>query len=419
MIIEYSKSTKEKNPMDKDISKILEQTGLPDELVVQLQEAFEEKVKNARLEIEDSVRADLSEQYENDKSQLLEAMDNIITDALKVSEQEKAEEINKLAEARTKLEAAISESKAEYQRKLKEGLSKAAEVVATKVDAEITSLKEAKASLNASKTKILSESKALMEQEKSDFSGKLAQIDAFVVEQVTRELRELHEDHQALIQTRAKLIQENEERFKAARAAFIKEAAAKVDTVITEGLKSEMKQLHEEVENYRQNSFGRKIFESFVAEYMSSYFAEGSETKKLTAMLESVQAELVATKSQLTEATNTIEAANRKAKIVEAKSVRDNTLNKLLNTLSGSTKSTMKGLLETVKTEKLEEAFHNYLPILTESKKTEVKTKPATSTTVTGDGRSKLTETASNDAVETTEQNSEIAEIVKLAGIRK
>ncbi len=404
--------------MDKDIAKILEQTGLPTELVDKVQEAFDAKMVAARSDIEQSVRGEMAARFEHDKNTLVEAMDKMLTDALSSQEKTKAEEINKLSETRVKFEKAISVAKQEYQKKLTENLNKASEFVGAKVDAEIMALRETKSALNSSKKHIVSESKKLMEAEKVAFGKKLKQIDQFVVEQLTRELQGVTEDHKLLIKTRAKLIQENESQLKATKTAFVKEAASKVDAVITESLKAEITQLHEEIERSRENMFGRKMFEAFVAEYMGSYFAEGSEVKKLQSMLESTKQELANAKSKISEAQSKVDAENRKAKLAEQNTVRERKMNKLLNTLSGVNKSTMGGLLETVKTENLEEAFHKYLPIITESRKSEVKPKSAPSTTtITGDERSALKESASTEV--DNEANPELDQIVRLAGIRR
>ena len=46
-----------------------------------------------------------------------------------------------------------------------------------------------------------------------------------------------------------------------------------------------MTQLHEDLENNRQNMFGRRIFEAVAAEFMTSYLAEGTEIRKLQSIL--------------------------------------------------------------------------------------------------------------------------------------
>jgi hypothetical protein len=196
--------------------------------------------------------------------------------------------------------------------------------------------------------------------------------------------------------------------------------------MVNENLKREMKQLHEDLELNRQNMFGRRIFEAVAAEYMTSYLSEGTEVRKLKTMLEGKNQELADVSTKLNEVEKSTEVARRKAVIAEDRANRNATMTELLSNLRGEKRAVMEGMLETVKTVNLRDAFNKLLPVvlsesnrkpLASKKLMEGSTEKRTSAVITGDQRnSRLYEAQAEVEVET---DSELAQVVRLAGIQK
>src|SRR5690606_7656616 len=121
---------------------------------------------------------------------------------------------------------------------------------------------------------------------------------------------------------KVQLVAEAREKLADTQRQFVKEAAKLVDQKVTETMKVELKQLHEDLERNRQNMFGRRIFEAVATEFMSSYFSEGTEVKKLEKVLESTKTQMQSMQKQLKESQHAIDSANRKAKLAEEAAAR-------------------------------------------------------------------------------------------------
>jgi len=412
--------------MPKTIEEILNETLAP-EMKAHLQEAFDAKLAAMRVEIEESVRTDLADRYEHDKSQLVEAMDQMLTDVIRVHEEAKANEIAKLSETRANYKKAIVESKSAVKSKLGTMASAANSMIAEAVAAEVKSLRDQKVAI-ANEASTLSESiEAVKAQLVENHEQHLTKINEFVTRQLSKEIVEFAQDKRALVETRVKLVTENKARLAEAQSKFIKEAASKVDSVISETLTREMTQLHEDIERNRQNTFGRRIFEAVAAEYMNSHLAEGSEVRKLQTMLESKNAEVnemaqtvEGYKVKLDEAKQNVTASERKLVVEGERANRNKIMSELLSNLRGDKRAVMESMLETTKTGQLKTAFDKLLPVVLaeNTKKTaptgktnlnETKVAPAIAT---GDRATRAPES-------TSEFDNSIAEIVHLAGIRK
>jgi hypothetical protein len=414
--------------MDNTLATILGDT-LPAEMLATLQEAFEKKVAEAKSEAEVAIREEFAVRYEHDKANLVEAIDRMLTDTVTKLEEEKAAEITQLKEARANLDAKVNEHRDHYKTKIAEHIALIKTFVSEQLTKHITSLVEEKQSLVATQRNIAESFNQAKADMLSEHKSHLKKIDEFVVKQLTRELTEFNEDHRALVETRVKLISESKSKLKETQARFVKEAAAKADAFITSNLKSEMAQLHEDLEAHRQNMFGRRIFEAVAAEFMTSYLNEGSEVSKLKTVLETKEEELASVNGKLAEAAKAIEAVGRKVKLAEDRASRAKIMSELLSNLRGDKRSVMESMLETTKTENLRETFNKLLPVVIESaskpqneKKVLSETKLPTirrMTEITGDKttNNRLFESASVDAE--SGNDAEIGAIIRLAGIQK
>ena len=417
--------------MDKTLAEILGGAGISKEVIESLQEAFDKKVATAREEAEMSMREEFARRYEHDKGQLVEAIDRMLTDTVTKQEETKNAEIAKLSEARTAYRKAIKESRQNYKTKLREHISLTRKFAVEQLGTETLRLRAQRKALAEAKAKMNASLATLKESVRAEQSARLKKIDEFVVRQVTRELKEFSEDHRALVETRVKLVSESKTKLKEMQSKFVKQSAIKVEKMVNESLKREMTQLHEDLERNRQNMFGRRVFEAVAAEYMTSYLAEGTEVRKLQNMLESRDAELNDVKSTLNIVERRNEVASRKAALAEDRANRTQIMSELLSNLRGEKKQVMEGMLETVKTANLRTAFNKLLPVvLNENGRKATPTQTSTkslmetrasekrSIAVTGDRANRLYETAQAEA-ETETDNSELAHVVRLAGIQK
>lgn len=405
--------------MPKSIEEILNETLAP-EIKASLQEAFDAKLNTMRVQIEESTRDDMAARYEADRASLLEATDKMLTDVVRVHEEAKAAEIAKLRESRMRYEAAIKESKDATRKRIGKMVEASTQVISESLKNEVKSLRDQKVSI-ANEAKHLSESvEAIKSELLENHANHIAKINEFVTSQLTRELKEFEQDKRALVETRAKLLSENKSKLAETQARFITEAAKKVDQVVTETLKGEMAQLHEDVERYRQNEFGRELFEAFASTYMASHLSEGSAVRKLKKVLESKESEIIAARTlaesaqaKLDEAATAVSRAERRSTILEERMQRNQIMSDLLSTLRGSSRNVMEGMLETTKTNDLKSAFDRLLPVVL---------KEGSTKKIAPTGKKILSETVTGDRPvreEIKDEDESIAAIVHLAGIRK
>jgi hypothetical protein len=418
-------------PME-NIKQLLSDGKLPPEIVETLQEAFDKKVEEVKQQAEMSVREEFSRRYDNDKENLVEAIDRMLTDTIQKQASERAESVKQFNEARDAFRKSVKESRKTFKTKLAEQTEASRTVVTAKLKEEILKLREQKKALVAERLSYADKLESAKAQLKETQNKRLKKIDEFVVRQVEKEMKEFLEDHKALVSTRLKLVTEGKQRLRATQTRFVKEAAGKVEKAINETLKSEMTQLHEDLERNRQNMFGRRIFEAMAAEYMTSYLAEGTEIRNLQNVLEQREKALADATGKLNEAVKENQIASRKAKLAEDRIVRTKVLSELLTNLRGEKRTVMEGMLETVKTDSLRVTFNKLLPVVLD----ETAGKPAQkrvlseaqqrssserrssppSTLVSGDQRAnRLAEAA--EAERMNDIDPDIAQVVRLAGI--
>lgn len=413
-------------------------TTLPADLVASLQETFDAKVAEAvaeaRKEIETDVEANLARRFDRDRDAIIESIDAMITDALREQEAERSEEIAKYTEARVAYTTAMVEGKKALKARLKESLSTAGDLITTQLQEEISKLRSERAALIERAEKMTADLEAAKVKIAEQHEQHIIKIDEFITKQLRAELVEFAEDKRALVEQRVKLVAEGRKKLKETQDRFIAEAAGKVEKYVEENLRANLEELHEDLERNRQNMFGRRIFEAVVAEYMTSYFAEDTEVRKLQQVLESKNEEIAQAKAELqqveiklNEAHATSEASLRKVRLAEDARERTKIMSELLANLKGEKRTVMENLLGTTKTTELRKAFDKLLPVvisenqrksvapavLSETKK-EVKSE---SRAVTGDATrsNRLLESAED---QNTEDFAEIALIKHLAGLR-
>jgi hypothetical protein len=468
--------------MENGLKELLENAVLSEETKTAFLEAWDNKINEVKAslkeEVETQVREEFGARYEQDKHNLVEAMDNMLSDAVKKHATETFEAARALKEERSKLTKAIKETrvayktrvaehakvlesfvlnqlgseikeftqdqkavmaqrvllakqireaKTQYKVKMQEHMATLQNFVLAKLNEELKTVKVREQALAESKirhAKRLNEHRKALNEQAAERVNKL---EAFVVKQLSEEINEFKQDKNALVEMRVKMASEAKAKLDETKKAFIERASKLVESTVESHLRREMIQLKEDIRTSRENIFGRRLFEAFQVEYMTSYLSEGTQVKKLSGKLSEVQKKLDEATKLITTQKQLNEQALRKVALSEERATRVKTLNELLRPLNREKREVMENLLETVKTQVLKEAFQKYLPavlnetakdnkgrrVLTEAAPLQEKRTIA----VTGNRPNRLAESARSD--ESQDQSAEIIALRRLAGIEK
>ena len=369
--------TRNKEIQMADITEIFGSETLSEELKTQVQEAWENKLSEAREDISAELREEFAQRYENDKSQIVEAMDNMLTDALKKEISEFAEDKAQVVKERVAYKTAVSE----HSNMLSTFVS----------DTLVKEVKELREDRNALK-------------------GQFTKLENFVVRQLSKELTEFAQDKKDLVEKKVQLVAEGRKVIEDTKSSFIKRAAGLVENAVDSTLKNEIKTLKDDIKVAKENNFGRKVFEAFAGEYMSSYLSEGGEISKLQQLLAKEKDASAKLEEALDKKDADIKTAQTKLKITEDKMARANVLAELVSPLSKDKRQVMVELLESVQTGNLKKQFEKYLPaVLNET------------VAPKGDDSEMITEHTGDRTINNIDDNntnSDIVHIKRLAGLR-
>lgn len=350
------------------IKQLLDKDLVTEETRVSIEEAWESKLSEVKEEAKTEVREEFAKRYEHDKSQMVEAMDRMMTEGLQKEIAEFVEDRKQLAAERVNYKQSVAPHKEMLTKFVKESLA--------------SEMKELHA-----------ERKTMAEQ--------IATLESFVTKALAKEINEFNTDKAAVVETRVKLVKEAKSKFAEIRSSFIKKAAKIVESTVADNISKEMTQFKNDIKAARENNFGRKIFEAYASEYMSSYLNETSEVRKMQKQLDEAH-------KKITETETLLESTQVEKTRVEDKAKRESTLSELLAPLSGEKKEVMTNLLESVQTDKLKDSFNKYLPhVMKESKRSSVITE-SKKTETTGDRQAKA---------QADDNNEDVLSIRKLAGI--
>ena len=194
---------------------------------------------------------------------------------------------------------------------------------------------------------------------------------------------------------------------------FISKASAKLANIVESTVTGELSTLKEDIMLAKENMFGRKIFETFATEFMSSHLAEGTQVSKLSLELLDMKTALAESASTISEKETLIESTNKKLKRVNERAERNSVMADLLKPLSKDKRELMSNLLESVATSKLTVAYDKYIgTVLNETvstQRTTQKLNESRTSEITGD------KTSTHD--QSNESNADIINLKKLAGI--
>ena len=363
------------------IKPLLESGLINEDIGVQLNEAWEIKLNEARQQVRAELHEEFAQRYEHDRSVMVEALDKMMTESL-------SEEIAEFVQERK----AVNEDRVRHERKLHENATKFNDFMVTKLAEEIRELR--------------SDRKAQMENQQK--------LEQFVVHALADEIKEFAIDRQAVVEAKVKLVAEGRQQLEALKTRFINESAKKINGAVTSYLKSELSQLKEDIKLARENNFGRKLYEAFASEFSVTYLNDKAETRKVLNVLAKREAQLAEATTKLQKAAQIVESKDREVRIIKENATRDKTLNALLSPLNEEKKQLMRTLLESVQTPRLQNAFDKYLPAVLNNGAAQPAKKRLTESAVvaevTGDKTAKK-------VVEIDDTTDNVIDIKRLAGL--
>lgn len=228
----------------------------------------------------------------------------------------------------------------------------AAEVLTEETKADITAtfntkLEEAMEAARATATATVTAE--LNEQWIAERETLIEALDAKVTEALSTEMAELREDIERFRDLEAEYAEKLVEA-KGEMADVLKSDIAqlieKLDAFLEVRLTSELAELREDFEVVKKNQFGKSVFEAFVTEFKKHYAGD-----------DSVEARLNETEARLDDALDALEESEKKAARLE----RSIKLEKVLLPLSGRTREVMEAILKNVDTPLLEDAYKTYV----------------------------------------------------------
>jgi len=314
---------------------LFENNVVSEEIRAEIEEAWNAKVRENKLQVATELREEFASKYEHDKQTMVEAIDSLLSERL-------AEEIAEFADDRKQL----AEAKAKYAVAMRENANRLKGFVIEQLQREIKELHADK--------------KAMAEQQ--------AKLEEFVVEALSTEIAEFYEDKKDLAETKVRLVREAKEHFAKVKKNFVERSATLVSETVAKTLNKEISALKSDIDEARHNDFGRKIFEAFAAEYGTSYLNEKSETAKLMKVLVAKDKQLEEAKAFATKAKQLAEAQEVEKKRLVESAQRKDIMNELIAPLSKDQREIMKDLLESVQTAKLRTQFDKYLPAVIDGK---------------------------------------------------
>lgn len=365
------------------LANLLESGALSEEASVAIQEAWEAKLNEAREEITAELREEFAQKFEHDKGVIVEAMDNMLNTAIRTE----------MEEFKSDREALIAERVA-YKKAISEHAKLLEKFITSQLANEVKELRADRERVNEN-----------LEKTKS-----------FVVKQLSRELAEFHNDKRELVNTKVRMVAEGKELLNKTKDSFVKRSAEIVEKTIQKALRSELSVLKEDIQTAKENDFGRKIFESFAGEFMSSQLNEGTEVAKMNKKLDESATKVAELEAMITDKEAKIAEAEKANRVMEDRMNRKAAMDDLLAPLAKEKRDVMSDLLESVKTSNLKTAFKKYLPaVLNET----VSTKEETKQTLT---EGKVTEHTGDREVaqeksQPTSGDADIVVLKKLAGL--
>jgi hypothetical protein len=359
------------------LKQLFENNVISGEIKESIEAAWEAKINENREQAAQQLREEFAQKYEHDKSVMIEAVDRMITDGIYGEIAEFVDDRNQLAEMKVK-----------YAKKMTENAKLMSKFVTNQLANEVRELHE----------------------DQMVMAKKFGKLEQFVVEALAQEITEFYADKKDVAQTKVRLVREGKEQLKKVKEQFVQRAAEKVEQVVSEGLRSELTALKEDIDSARRNDFGRKLFEAFASEYTTSYLNEKSETAKLLKVIDMKSMELAEAQRAAVQAKTIIESKQAEIATLKESQQRKAIMNELLAPLNTEQREIMGELMESVKTSRLAESFEKYLPAVVAGKAPQKKKALLEAKEITGNKVS--------NSIRSSEEDNNIVDIRRLAGLK-
>ena len=359
------------------LKSLFENNVISEEIKESIENAFEARINEQREVLTQQLREEFAQKYEHDKNTMVEAVDRMISEQLSAEIVEFADDRNQLAEMKVK-----------YAQKMKQDASVMKEFVTRQLASEVKELHE----------------------DQKTMASKFGKLEQFVVGALAQEITEFMQDKKDLAETKVRLVREGRQEIKKVKEAFVQRAAKMVEGVVESGLRSEMATLKEDIEAARRQDFGRKLFEAFAAEYQSSYLNEKSETAKLLKVIDLKDQAMQEAAKAVVQAEKLLESKQVEIRTLKESQTRKQIMSELLSPLNSEQREIMSELMESVKTERLNESFEKYLPSVLNGKAPQKKQALVEAKEITGNKISNTKHSSESDA--------NIIDIRKLAGLK-
>jgi hypothetical protein len=361
------------------IKPLLDSGIINEETQTALNEAWESKLVEARETIRAELREEFAGRYEHDKNVMVEALDKMVTESLTAELNEFAEEKKALAEDRVKFKTHMIESAGKFN-----------DFLVTKLAEEIKELRG----------------------DRKTQTEAIAKLEKFVIHALAEEIKEFDQDKKAVVETKVKLVAEAKHKLAELQTAFVKRSANLVKEAVANNLGSELAQLKEDIQNARENMFGRRIFEAFANEFAVTHLSENKEFEKLQAVIAEKDAIIAESSKAIAEKEALVESKNREVQVITESVARKEKLDELLKPLNKEKADVMSSLLESVQTERLQAAYEKYLPAVLNN----VSAKPKAEKPVLAESRTEVT--GDKSAKTDDESLNNVVEIRRLAGLK-
>jgi len=354
---------------------ILSESNFSDKDKTLIQEAWEVRLSEAKEELASELREEFSQRFEHDKSVLVESMDSFLSDKITT-------ELSEFAADREKLIA----ERVQYKKNIKEHTDMLNKFIMQAVAKEVKELQGDKVAMKENVVK----------------------LENFVLQQLAEEIKDFHADKKTLVEQRVKLVREGKAQLQEAKTAFIKRATKVTESAINKGLRSELKQLKEDITSARENEFGRKLFETFRTEFLSSHLNEGTEVALINKKLEDIKTVNESLQAKVDAKQKLVESSEIKLKASKDQASRKEIMSELLSPLARGQRSIMTDLLESTHTSKLKLTFDKYLPSVLNETVKEVKEEKSTLT------ENRKVKTGDKKVTGTAQQQSEVVDLAKM-----
>ena len=408
---------------------LLDNNIINEETQNQIQEAFDTRLNEAREDVRAELREEFAKKYDHDIKEMVASLD-------KMSEEKLTEALSKIEDERKKLE----EDRVKFNVKMAEQGTKIKNFTVTKLGEELKEFNEDRKKNNEifeqerlalrkdkvkSKAKVSEDRKKIQNfvfkqlgeeikefsEDRKIYNENFEKLKMFVSEVLSEEITEIHQDKMKIVEDRVRMVAEGKKELARQKREFVEKNSKLVKKLVTEGLAEEMKPLLNDIEYAKQNDFGRRIFETYAAEFAVSHLNENEDVKDMQIQLETVTKQLEEAKRHINQKSAIVESKEAEIRRINNRTERNTKLEKMLKPLSDEQKTVMENLLKDVRiSDQLDEAFQKYLPAVL--KNSEVKNGPSVQ---------QLTEikevTGNKKVARNADYDNDVVEMKRMAGI--